>query len=95
MADPKQHDSQRKKGTNLRQQQQIQEGPRNKTAAPFLLKQGQLEPYLKRAMQLGGHWQIMANKGYLSGETYQEYWEAVRMHNGTPQGPIHLMAKLM
>ena len=41
--------------------------PRNKTAALLLLKQRQLEPTVKRAMQLGGHWQRMVQKGHLEG----------------------------
>ena len=42
-------------------------GPRNKTASLLLHKQGQMEPTVKRAMQLGGHWQRMASKGHLEG----------------------------
>ena len=42
-------------------------GPRNKTAALLLHKQGHMEPTVKRAMQLGGHWQRMAQKGHLEG----------------------------
>ena len=49
-------------------------GPRNKTAALLPLKQGRLEPTVKRAMQLGGHWQRMVKKGHVEGETYKEYW---------------------
>ena len=42
-------------------------GPRNKMAALLLHKQGKMEPTVKRAMQLGGHWQRMASKGFLEG----------------------------
>ena len=46
-------------------------GPRNKTAALLLHKQGQMEPTVRRPMQLGGHWQIMVQKGHLEGETFE------------------------
>jgi len=70
-------------------------GPRNKMAALLLHKQGQMEPTVKRATQLGGRWQRMVDKGHLEGELFEKYWNSIVKHTGTTKGPIHLMSKLL
>ena len=61
----------------------------------LLHKQGQIEPTVKRAMQLGGHWQRMVQTGHLEGQEFEEYWAHISIHTGTTKGPIHLIAELL
>ena len=70
-------------------------GPRNKIAGLLLHKQGQMEPFVKRATQLAGHGHRMVRKGHLEGIEFQQYWNKIKRHPGTTKGPIHLFAKLM